>query len=371
MKAAILAVPDPPGKSASDRLRQLALVRIAAGDGRTTRSVLAQDLAQIVPHRLPVAHWRALIERDVEALLGDGLAGEAHGRLQVSTAGADAARRFLGLRGALPRTWSELSHVRVLAKALGLERLAVKELKALERPDGLRAAIVQTAYKVKVKGIATPSRLRSALAALALQRAFGNQISATLSGKSALPARAGRLLAAQLCRSPRDFGTDTRLIAALAAEHLGTKSADLEGLRRAVFCRFFAGVVEADDEPPHRPEKPETVSPPVPAPLAVIGGRPDLSGFVLEVRRHASAHAHGWVGNRKAYISHVWRALVHARSDWGLSEIEFKCMLLEAHRAGQLALANADLKDHKSMKDVQESAVVYKNAVFHFVRADG
>ena len=93
MKAAILAVPDPPGKSASDRLRQLALVRIAAGDGRTTRSVLAQDLAQIVPHRLPVAHWRALIERDVEALLGDGLAGEAHGRLQVSTAGADAARR--------------------------------------------------------------------------------------------------------------------------------------------------------------------------------------------------------------------------------------------------------------------------------------
>ena len=261
MKAAILAVPDPPGKSASDRLRQLALVRIAAGDGRTTRSVLAQDLAQIVPHRLPVAQWRALIERDVEALLGDGLAGEAHGRLQVSTAGADAARRFLGLRGALPRTWSELSHVRLLAKALGLERLAVKELKALERPDGLRAAIVQTAYKVKVKGIATPSRLRSALAALALQRAFGNQISATLSGKSALPARAGRLLAAQLCRSPRDFGTDTRLIAALAAEHLGTKSADLEGLRRAVFCRFFAGVVEADNEPSRLPAKPEAVPP--------------------------------------------------------------------------------------------------------------
>src|SRR5689334_14215480 len=55
MKAATLAVLDPPGKSASDRLRQLALVRMAASDGHTTRSALAQDLAQIVPHRLPVA----------------------------------------------------------------------------------------------------------------------------------------------------------------------------------------------------------------------------------------------------------------------------------------------------------------------------
>jgi len=368
MQAATLAVPEPPGKNASDRLRQLALVRIAAGDGDATRSALAQDLAHIVPHRSPVAHWRALIEREVEALLGAGLAGDADGRLQLSAAGTDVVRRFLGLRGALPRTWSELAHVRLLAKALGLERLAAKELKALERADGLRAAIVQTAYKVKVKGIATPSRLRSALAAVALQRAFGNQISATLAGRTALPARAGRLLAAQLSRSPRDFGTDTRLIAALAAEHLGAKSADIEGLRRAVLSRYFAGVVEEVSRPP---QQREAVSSPEPAPLAVIGGRPDLPGFVLEVRRHAAAHAHGWVGNRKAYISHVWRALAHARPDWGLSEIEFKCMLLEAHRAGQLALANADLKDHKSMKDVQDSAVVYKNAVFHFVRTDG
>jgi trans-aconitate methyltransferase len=99
--------------------------------------------------------------------------------------------------------------------------------------------------------------------------------------------------------------------------------------------------------------------------------RPDLAGFVGEVRRQAAAQAQGWVGDRKAYISHVWRALAQRRSDWRLSEIEFKCMLVEAHRAGQLALMHADLKDHKSIKDVQDSAVVYKNAVFHFVRVDG
>ena len=46
-------------------------------------------------------------------------------------------------------------------------------------------------------------------------------------------------------------------------------------------------------------------------------------------------------------------------------------MLAEAHRAGSLALANADLKDNSNIKDLQDSAVVYKNAVFHFIRVDG
>ncbi len=88
------------------------------------------------------------------------------------------------------------------------------------------------------------------------------------------------------------------------------------------------------------------------------------------MRRHAASQARGWSGDRKAYISHVWRNIREKRPDWGLSEIEFKCMLAEAHRAGQLALANADLKDKDNIKDVQDSAVSYRNAVFHFIRVD-
>ena len=45
-------------------------------------------------------------------------------------------------------------------------------------------------------------------------------------------------------------------------------------------------------------------------------------------------------------------------------------MLAEAHRAGQLVLANADLKDRRSIADVQASAIAYKNAIFHYVRVD-
>jgi hypothetical protein len=96
----------------------------------------------------------------------------------------------------------------------------------------------------------------------------------------------------------------------------------------------------------------------------------DLPGFALEVRRCAASEAQGWSGDRKAYISRVWRSLRERRPDWALSEIEFKGMLAEAHRCGQLALANADLKDESNIKDVRDSALIYKNAVFHFIRVD-
>jgi hypothetical protein len=374
MTAATLAVPAAAAVGANDRLRQLILVRLAGGDGHPTRSAVVQDLAAILPDRLAGRGWRARLERELERLLSEGAVEDGDGRLQLTLQGAEATRRFLGARGALPRAWSELRDQRLVAKALGLERLTSKDLKALTRPDGLGAGIVQAAYKLKIKGLATPARLRAALAALALERAFGNQLGTTLSGKSALPAKAGRLLAAQLARQPRNFGTDRRLIGALAAEHVGAKSGDMDALRRAVLCRFFAAELGAAAEPARAPARARLapITGPRPAPRAgVVGARPDLPGFALAVRRQAGRLAEGWIGNRKAYICHVWRAVAEAHADWGLSEIEFKCMLLEAHRAGQLVLAHADLKDHKSIKDVADSAVVYKNAVFHFVRADG
>ena len=148
----------------------------------------------------------------------------------------------------------------------------------------------------------------------------------------------------------------------------------------AVLRRYLDGGDKPAVLPRRQPGKPAAARPRLvepahaalaapPAPAAV---RPDLTGFAAEVRRHAAAQrAQGWPGNRKAYISHVWQTIRETRPEWGLSEIEFKCMLAEAHRAGSLALANADLKDNSSIKDLQDSAVVYKNTIFHFVRVDG
>jgi hypothetical protein len=377
MQAAVLEKPVSMGAFDVDRVRAVLLVRIASAGRGATRAEVASDLAPLGAHRLAAGHWRALIEREIVALADAALIRTKAGRIEATDAGLARAAIFLGLKGNLPRSWTEMCEVRLIAKALGLEREGAKRLKALATPDGLRAAILQRAYNLKIKGVATASRLRSALAAVALERAFGNKVQAGLAGKLGLSAKAGRLLAGQLSGRPRDFGTDRRLVAALAAEEAGAAQTGLDALRLALLRRFIeedeAEVAVAKPRPRRKPAPPALVRPlpaPVPPP-ADVTVRPDLAGFAQEVRRHAAGRAHGWPGDRKAYISHVWQHLRDGRPDWGLSEIEFKAMLAEAHRAGHIVLANADLKDGAYAKELQESALTHKNAVFHFIRVDG
>jgi hypothetical protein len=382
------AVPDTSpavGAAGSDRLRGLVLVRIASAVRGLAKAEIASDLAALANPGLQPAQWQAHIERQIEALAGAGLIAAGPPRIEARPAGMALAARFLGVKGAFPRVWSDVRDVRLVARALGLQRQPAKRLAALATQDGLRVAIVTSAHRLEIKGVATPARLREALAATALRRAFGNKSSAGLAGKLGLSSKAGRLLAAQLSKEPRDFGTDTRLVAALAAEHVGARSAELGALRQALLRQYFGGAavkpaqamrpsvkrtaLKREPVAPPALERPRAPSAP-PVSVRPVQGPPDLGGFALEVRRHAASKAHGWSGDRKAYISHVWRDIRDQRPDWGLSEIEFKCMLAEAHRSGQLALANADLKDQSNIKDVQDSAVVYRNAVFHFIRVD-
>jgi hypothetical protein len=98
--------------------------------------------------------------------------------------------------------------------------------------------------------------------------------------------------------------------------------------------------------------------------------RPGLAQFSAGVLNAARFHAEGWPGNRKAFISQVWEAIRTSHPEWGLSEIEFKDMLAGAHRAGQLVLASADLKNKRDIKEFEDSAILYKNTVWHFVRVE-
>jgi hypothetical protein len=67
---------------------------------------------------------------------------------------------------------------------------------------------------------------------------------------------------------------------------------------------------------------------------------------------------------------HAWRNVQERYPEWGLTEIEFKAMLTEAHRTGHIVLANADLKNKDNARDIQDSAISFKNTVWHFIRID-
>lgn len=371
-----------PRRGGASATGQLILVRLAAAGG-ATRAEVATDLAPLFTHKLSPADWRRLAEKEIGQLIAGGLAAETKSRLAPTDSGALAAARYLGQKSYEPRPWPELRDIALVAKGLGLEKEAAARLKPLARIEGLRTIIVQKAFGLSVKKNAPPTKLRAQLAVVALERAFGNRIKAGFGKGSALSASAGRLLAGQLSQNPRVFATDAKLISELAAEYAGTTDATFEGLRIGVLRGLGARALEAVSASPdsERPAMPVRVSASAaalvpaandsaPAPEAPKSQRPDLSEFARAVKKAAAVRAEGWPGNRKAFISHVWDAIRVNQPSWQVSEIEFKCMLAEAHRLGALVLSNADLKDRKSIKDLESSAVPYKNTVWHFVRVE-
>jgi hypothetical protein len=389
----------------TDRLKELILARVATGTGTIARDAAASDLVCLAGDATAKI-WRATFDRNVATLASAGLLHVLGSTLEITDAGRRRAEMLVGGKGPWPKTWADLVSLRLVAKSLGLLNEPASKLKLLAKPDGLRAAILQKAFGLKIKGVPTASRVRSALALVALERAFGNKIRAGVAGKSGLSAKAGRTLAGQLAIPPREFGTDSRLVAALTAENVGAVAGDFPALQAALLRRYVYGAtppspvksakavrtkrttsakralgpaavivpVSAQPAPVAAAPAPRPTPVPAPVPLAVASSpvitRPDLPAFATEVRVHATARATGWPGNRKTFISHIWSTIADQRADWGLTEIEFKCMLAEAHRAGHIVLANADLKDAATIKDVQASAVSFKNAVFHFVRVD-
>lgn len=379
-----------------DRVRDVVLVRVATAGRTMTRDELQRELHPLVSHALQMPDWIPHLDRDLAALADAGLVNVQTVGVSITDAGSKRAALVLGAP-TLPKTWAEVRGGKLVARALGLDGLPPRRLKMLMKADGLKAAIVQRAFGLKVRGVPTAARLRVELARVALRRAFADGLPADATGKSGLSAKAGRALAGRLANPPREFPTDGRLVTALALEHARARKADLDNLQTALLRRYLTkggaagGDVDVVTKPVGRAkarasakakrERHKARAKAAPAQgsfdLSGVAGavdlpqeRPDFPGFVAIVRALAERVADGWTGNRKAYISHIWRTLAHQRAGWNLSEIEFKSMLAEAHRRSALVLAHADLKDGASLADVEASAVVYKNTIFHFVRVE-
>ena len=372
------------------RVRDIVLVRIATAGKGMLRAELGRELFSIVGHLVAQSEWSALLDRDLGALADAGLCDVKAVTIAVTAAGSKRASMMLGLP-TLSRGWDETKATRLVAKALGCDALPVRRLQALQKADGLRLMIVQEAFKLKIRGLPTPAKLRSQLATLAVSRAFGHSLPAGVDERSGISAKAGRALAGRLAHPPRDFATDSRLIAALAMEHAGALKSDLESLQIALLQRYVTrGQIVVPPPPAKRSRrvalvpqsrpsvKAVAIAEPVAAPLvappltvaAMPSIRPDFESFVASVRKAAHGQAEGWPGNRKAFVSRVWCVLQVEHPEWAVTSVEFKAMLAEAHRLGTIALANADLKDQRAIGDIQASAIAYRNTIFHYVRVD-
>src|SRR5262245_31545860 len=220
-------------------LRDLVLARIASAARPIDKGEIAADLSFVAAPQMPASRWRETVVGAIEALSVAGRVIRKPGGYAATPAGTAAAARFLGVASSVLLTWEKVCNMWLIARALGERRPTPKRLASVATLEGLRAAILVQAYGLHIRGAVTPVRLRQALAAVALRKAFGGETAAAVAGKSGLPARASRLLAAQLLDKRRDPGTDRRLVSALAQQACGARDVDLAALRSGVLRRFF------------------------------------------------------------------------------------------------------------------------------------
>jgi hypothetical protein len=365
----------PAGGAAPSAIDDLVLARIACSGG-ATRAQIVRDLGPLVAPKLSTAQWKTTADTALARLMMSGKIRDARGRLRLTEQGEAIVAGYFGEKEAHARTWSDQRDIWLVAKALGVDASKPALRMALTRPDGLSALVVQRAFGLSVRQALSPSKLRAALALVALERAFGDNVKEGLAKGSALSAKAGRVLAGQLLQKPRELPTDTRLIAALCADQAGAARFDADTLR---LCRLrkLASIdapisASLNAKPALRAVRESEMPPPqiLTSQPEETPQRPGLAQFSAGVLGAARTRAEGWPGARKAFISRVWDAIRTSHPEWGLSEIEFKDMLAGAHRAGQLVLTGADLKNKQNIKEFEDSAILYKNTVWHYVRVE-
>jgi hypothetical protein len=354
----------------------LVLIRIAAAPA--TRAELQRDLAGLVAPKITGTVFRRSAELAIGAYAGQQLISEQRGRLTVTAAGHRIAEDHITPFRITDGGWDGVRST-LVTRAIGLKAVSPNVAKALTRAEGLAALVLQQHFGLPTSKVLSPTNLRSELAVVALEKAFGNKIKTGLGKGSGLPGKAGRVLAGQLFRAPRELASDGKLVLSLAAEIAGTSDHSLDGLRLALLRRLTGTpatepVAKSTERrgpgpspTPDNDQSPLNANPAIAPRVAVHPDMEEFSGAVVSAARPISE---GWPGNRKAFISLVWKAIRSTHPEWELSEIAFKSMLAEAHRSGHVVLTGADLKDKCDLRALEDSKILYKNTVWHFVRVE-
>jgi hypothetical protein len=230
--------------------------------------------------------------------------------------------------------------------------------------EGWAAAVVARHYGLIDAKAAPPTT--TAVADAIVWRRLG------LDGKPprGIPAAVRKRLLATVLES--DGANWERELALLAARAALVPRADLVALRDGVVKTWLGGrnwtqAREAIDVLAGlgREERRVTVTAPSPpAPASVE----DLDSFARRVRAAAASARTGLFGDRKVFISALFRELGDAA---GVPTLDaFKKLLVEANRQGLLHLHRADLVQEMDPAEVSASATQHLDATFHFVERE-
>jgi hypothetical protein len=304
-----------------NRLDALIVARAQLGHGAPSVRELVQPLARFAPASMTEAAWREQLSDLERGLRERGVLGEDHRPRE-----ADALAHLIGRHAA--RTWAQLADRILPALALGIAADDAKTHAKLVGRDMWAAAIMGRALDLWTGG--SPPSLAAVCDALAWR-----QLGLAGKPKRCPPEVRALFVQRQLATEP---GPPERLVRALAAREVAAPRPELRALRDALVKIWLAG--------------------------RTLGEHP---AFASEVRHVASAAQDGVFGDRKVFIASVWNQL-RRRPMWASITLDdFKLRLVTAHRAGDLALARADLVAAMDPKLVAASEINADGASFHFI----
>jgi len=346
----------------AERLEALVLARAHTAAGALALGDLVAPLARFAPAELTAAAWRDRLAEVVAALRAHGAIDGGH---RASDAG-ELARRIgaHGAAGGAARSWPELSDRVLPGLALGIAAGDAKARARLDSRDAWAAAIVGRALGLWRDG--PPPSLPAVCDAL-VWRELG------LPGKPKRCPPELRALFVQR-RLGSEAGPPERLVRVLAAREVDAPRPELRALRDALVRGWLAGKTPGAPGPDAAaPAAPVHAGSDAAAPAAPVrAGSPDEradapESFAAAVLRAADAVVDGWFGDRKVFVSAVWDQLRRDPRWAGLGLAGFKADLVAAHRAGELALARADLVAAMDPALVAASEIAVDGASFHFV----
>jgi len=333
-----------------DRLEALVVARARTIGSAISLGDLVKPLARFAPAELTPGAWRDRLTEVAGELRRRELLDAGHRLLD-----ADELARRIGPTSA--RTWPELADRVLPGLALGIAADDGKLRARLDGRDAWAAAIVGRA--LALWGAGAPPSLAAVCDALAWR-------ALELPGKpKRCPPEVRAVFVQRLLGS--EAGPPERLVRVLAAREVGAPRPELRALREALVRGWLAGLTvgaaapAANQPVPSQPSRSVASEPPAAAELAPAS----FAGDVLSAA--GATPPDGWFGDRKVFVAAAWHELRKLPRWSALTLDELKHRLIAAHRAGELALARADLVAAMDPELVAASEITTDGASFHFI----